>query len=219
MAVGDFVPGFNVEMQTTRKIMTVFDNSIGWNTPSYAINYFYEGNEYACYVKVDIAIETKNKLYSKSFYMTKSASQPSNIESASAFGTYEGDITNNADAKVLLAFLPKGEIVIVGNDTVVAEDYAVLPDGIYTIVYTVFSNYVGNPVESKQVFVVTNGADQVIIDHANAIADEILVKRDINVDDVTDYLLHEGMLYAASKAAFISRKNRVLNILDVINAV
>jgi len=210
---------YNIELQRNRKVLNVRDTSIGWDTSGYELREFYHNNDND--VRFTITIEVKDKTYSQKFILCKAYDTEIGSDEvyANVFGTEEQPTYYQKDLAWHLLLSFTGNLVIVNSlDDIDEEDYDTLPDGIYTLDYEVDSqNANPSPVNYKEEFIVTNGSEQVIEDYANAIADNILVCRDSNIDSIADYLVKEGLLFAASKAAFISRKDRVLNILSVID--
>lgn len=215
---------YNVEIQTTRKVLTVVDTATGWNETHYELAQYFINNPNEHEVRLKIAIETKDKVNAKNFVLTHGAAydpgaNPDDDQVVPSFGTAGTPIGSQEELRYSLLLSFTGDLVLV-NDlaNVDYDDYDVLPDGIYTIEYIVDSGTDGlDPISYKEEFVVTSGAEQVVEAQANEIADTILTCRDTNIDQIADYLVSEGLLFAANKAAFISRKNRILNILSVIN--
>ena len=211
-----FTPNYKVEMQMNKKVLVISDNSIDWNTAGYMLNTFYKGNLLGNNVKLEILIEVKGKSYSKTVMLTDGLT---NLDFP-FFGTSNAHITTTESLRWSVVFLPTGDLKIVNDLNNLTEETIAFPDGIYTIKYTVDSASVLDDEKNPAVesFVVTNGAEQIVIDKANKIADKIFVCPRINIDDIADDLIIEAMLFAVNKAAMISRKDRILNILHVINA-
>ena len=211
-----FTPNYKVEMQMNKKVLVISDNSIDWNTAGYMLNTFYKGNPLGNKVKLEILIEVKGKSYSKTVSLTDGLT---NLDFP-FFGTAAAPITTTESLRWSVVFLPTGDLKIVNNLNNLTEETIAFPDGIYTIKYTVDSASAIGDEDQPAVdsFVVTNGAEQIVIDKANKIADKIFVCPRINIDDIADDLIIEAMLFAVNKAAMISRKDRILNILHVINA-
>ena len=211
-----FTPNYKVEMQMNKKVLVISDNSIDWNTEGYMLNTFYKGNPAGHRVTLEILIEVKGKTYSKSVILTNGL----NDGGFPFFGTSIAPINTTESLRWSVVFLPTGDLKVVNNLNNLTEETIAFPDGIYTIKYTVDSaSAVGDENQpAVESFVVTNGAEQIVIDKANKIADKIFVCPMINIDDIADDLIIEAMLFAVNKAAMISRKDRILNILHVINA-
>ena len=211
-----FTPNYKVEMQMNKKVLVISDNSIDWNTAGYMLNTFYKGNPLGNKVTLEILIEVKGKSYSKTVSLTDGLT---NLDFP-FFGTAAVPITTAESLRWSVVFLPTGDLKVVNNLNNLTEETIAFPDGIYTIKYTVDSaSSVGDENQPAiDSFVVTNGAEQIVIDKANKIADKIFVCPRINIDDIADDLIIEAMLFAVNKAAMISRKDRILNILHVINA-
>lgn len=211
-----FTPNYKVEMQMNKKVLVISDNSIDWNTAGYMLNTFYKGNPLGNKVKLEILIEVKGKSYSKTVSLTDGLT---NLDFP-FFGTAAVPITTTESLRWSVVFLPNGDLKVVNNLNNLTEETIAFPDGIYTIKYTVdsASSIVDENQPAVDSFVVTNGAEQIVIDKANKIADKIFVCPRINIDDIADDLIIEAMLFAVNKAAMISRKDRILNILHVINA-
>ena len=213
------VAAYTVEMQTTRKILTVVDNSAGWNDVGFELAKFCKFNTYNNTVILNILIETRNKTYSKSFILT---TYSTDIRQATQtiyamFGSVSVPMSDKADLKYHVAISITGDLVLISaNESV--DGYDVLPDGIYTIDYLIYNNSAVATSQYNETFVVTNGGDQVVLNAANKIADEVLTCTKPNLGNISDYLLQEALLFAANKAALISRKDRILNILSVLNS-
>lgn len=210
------VAGYAVEMQSTRKILTIVDASTGWNQPGSMLDTFFKWNTYNNHVYLEVNIETKNKTYTKRFALTAPAND--DIPDVSTiFGTTAHFITDVAELRCLVALSLTGNLVLVTADTDV-DGYLCLPDGIYTVNYIIHNNSDVPTSTSTNTFVVTNGGEQTVLNAANKIADEILVCTKPNIGNISDYLFQEALLFAANKAAMISRKDRILNILSAINS-
>lgn len=212
---------YAVEMQTTRKVLTVIDTSEGWNDTHYELPLYYAENPHGHKVTLKVGVEVTDKVTYGNFVLTHPVGYVAVDDELLRphFGTAGTPIASPSELRYSLVLLPTGVLDLV-SDLANADydDYELLPDGIYTIEYIVSSGTDGlDPIVYKEEFVVTSAAEQVIEDMANEIADTILTCRDTNIDQIADYLVQEGLLFAAQKAAFISRKPRILNILDVIN--
>lgn len=213
-----FITAYSVEMQTTRKVMVVSDISTGWGETGYVLSSYWWGNPTGHKVTLDISIETKDKTYTKSFNLTDGASQMG-LPSVKAFGV-EGDaVSDQNQLRYLVGLSLTGDLVMFNNMTYDIDGYDVLPDGIYTIVYSVDSGNAGVLAISKsETFVVTNGAEQLVLATANKLADCVLSCTHMTIDDMADFVFYEAMLYAVNKASYISRKDRILSILSLINS-
>jgi hypothetical protein len=210
-----FTPGYKVEMQMNKKILVISDNSLDWNTAGYMLNTYYDRNPAGNKVTLDVMIEVKGRTYSKSFVFTGGV----NDNSLRLFGIdADHAIVDNSSLRWQLVFLPTGDLKIINNLSTFNEETIAFPDGVYTVKYTVFSAAAIIGEDTSDSFVVTNSAEQTVINNANKVADMIFVCPRINIDDVADILIQEAMLFAVNKAAVISRKDRILNILNVINA-
>lgn len=205
------VPSVAVEFLSNRKVLTIVDASTGLDD---FIEEFYQDNADGNYVKLSMAIHTKTKMYEIKTVLTSGADYvPDDDEVVEPmFGTAANPVTDVADLRFPFLLSPTGELIILNDLTDIEYmDYLPIPDGICKVKYEI------NDVEYFSEFVITSGAEQVVEDCANKIADSILTCQDTNVDQISDYLVYEGLLYAANKAAFISRSNRIVNILHVLN--
>lgn len=215
------IVSYNVEMQTTRKVLTVVDNSTNWNTANYMLADYFIDNPNWNIVRLNVTIEIKDSVINKKFVLTHGDAYEvqDDEEVVAVFGTIDNPVVDPKELRYSLLLSLKGDLVMINDLTNIdQDDYDVLPDGIYTIEYSVDSGTDEEEVITyKEEFVVTNGADDIVVAEANKIADTILTCVDTNIDNIADYLLNEGLLYACNKAAMISRKNRILNMLSVIN--
>ena len=208
---------YTVEMQSTRKILTVVDATSGWNTTGYELIKYCKWNPNGNTVILKVNIETKDKVYNGTFYLTTHDSD-TRPNVSDIFGSTAIPITDPAQLRYMIALSSKGDLVIVSASTNV-DDYLCIPDGIFTIVYDIYSDGALTPSTTyEETFVVTNGGEQSVLDAANKIADKILVCCQPDIANISDYLFKESLLFAANKAALISRKDRIINILYILNS-
>jgi len=198
-------PLLKLELQSNRNVLLITDVSTDvWGTAGYNLADFVAGNPTNSTVVLSVSYRTLNSSNSVVIELIKEG----------AFGVLANAVTKDK-LTFMLAIDKAGVMKYISNLTNLPADNQKIPDGIYTISYKIDNKV--TVIEYTSTNVIKEGADQVVIKKAEALSNKFLICNTTNLQDISDDLVYEAMLFCVTKASIVSKTDAILKLLTLIN--
>lgn len=133
--------------------------------------------------------------------------------SLSDLGFFDG-VTDQTSLVYNLVY-HEGEYRLYGADHSYTDEVEELPDGVYTIVYTLTTS--GSDVIDSQLFVFDKKAESILEGKANNLDAKIFAANTTDLVQLIDIVVLEAMLFVVNRSEYLGKKDIILSMLKAIN--
>lgn len=130
-----------------------------------------------------------------------------------ALGFFEG-VSDQADLVFNLVNIG-GTMSLVATDDFDPDDVDIIPDGIYTLLYTLTT--VGDDETFTTTFVLSDTAEYILNNLALNLDSKLFSSNNTDFVQLVDNVVLEAILFAIERSANVGRETTVLNMLKAIN--